>query len=122
MDFKNKTKLLEKITKWRRRRIGEKYSQSEHNCVSIQNKGNTIADFLNIFNEKTEYGPLYVCTVCLQAWFKSPVYHVSKLFLKAQIEQNMFAECSKGFTSVNNREWLCRTCHFAIKQGKDPSF
>ena len=30
----------------------------------------------------------------------------------------MFAECSKGFTSVNNKEWLCRTCHFAIKQGR----
>ena len=32
----------------------------------------------------------------------------------------MFAECSKGFTSVNNKEWLCRTCHFAIKEGKVP--
>ena len=64
--------------------------------------------------------PLYVCTVCLQTWFKSSVYDVSKLFLKTQIEQNMFAECSKGFTSVNNKEWLCRKCHFAIKQGKVP--
>ena len=89
MDFKNK-KLLEKdLKKWRRRRIGEKYSQSEHNCVSIQNKGNTIADCLNILNDKTEYGPLYVCTVCLQTWLKSSVYDVSKLFLKMQIEQNI---------------------------------
>ena len=32
----------------------------------------------------------------------------------------MFAECSKGLISVNNKEWLCRTCHFAIKQGKVP--
>ena len=32
----------------------------------------------------------------------------------------MFAECSKGFTSVNNKEWLSRTCCFAIKQGKVP--
>ena len=47
------------------------------------------------------------------------MYDVSKLFLKTQIEQNMFAECSKGFISVNNKEWLCRTC-FAIKQGKVP--
>ena len=80
----------------RRRRIGEKYSQSEHNCVSIQKKGNTIAECLCIFNEKTEYGPLYVCTVYLQTWFKSSVYDVGKLFLKIQIEQNMFAEGSKG--------------------------
>ena len=48
--LRTKKKLLEKIKKWRRRRIGEKYSQSGHNC---QNKGNTIADCLNIFNEKT---------------------------------------------------------------------
>ena len=87
--------------------------------MSIQNKGNTIADCLNIFNEKTEYGPLYVCTVCLQTWFKSSVYDDSKLFLKMQIQQDMFAECSKGFTSVNYKGWLCRTC-FAIKQGKVP--
>ena len=64
-----KKKLLEKIKKWRRRTRelkNKKYSQSEHNCLSIQKKGNTIADCLHIFNEKTEYGPLYVCTVCLQ--------------------------------------------------------
>ena len=30
----------------------------------------------------------------------------------------MLTECSKGFTLVNNTEWLCRTCHFAINQGK----
>ena len=96
------------------------YSQSEHNCVSIQKKGNTIAGCLSMFNEKTEYGPLYVCTGGLQTWFKSFVCDVSKLFLKTQIEQNIFAECSKGFTSVNNKEWLCRTCHFAVKQGKVP--
>ena len=62
----------------------------------------------------------FVCTVCLQTWFKSSVRDVSKLFLEMQIEQNMFAECSKGFTSVNSKEWLCRKCHFAIKQGKVP--
>ena len=61
-----------------------------------------------------------MCTLHLQTWFKSSVYDVSKLFLKIQIEQNMFAECLKGFTPVNNIEWLCRTCHFAIKQGKVP--
>ena len=70
--------------------------------MSVQNKGNTIADCLKIFNEKTEYGPLYMCTVCLQTWFKTSVYD-SRLFLRMQIEQNMFAECSKGFTSVNKR-------------------
>ena len=52
--------------------------------------------------------------------FKSSVYDVSKLFLKTQIEQNMFADYSKGFTLVNNKEWLCRTLCFAIKQGKVP--
>ena len=117
--LRTKKKLLEKKKEWRRR-IGENYSQSEHNGVSIQKKGNTIADCLSIFNEKTEYGPLYLCTVCLQTCFKSSVYDVSKFFLQMQIEQNMFAECSKGFTSVNNKEWLYRTCHFAIKQGKVP--
>ena len=50
------------------------------------------------------------------------LYDVSKLFLRTQTEQNMFVECSKGFTSVNNKEWLCRTCHFAIKEGKVPRF
>ena len=32
----------------------------------------------------------------------------------------MFAECSEGSTSVNDKEWLCRTCCFSIKQGKVP--
>ena len=54
--------------------------------MSVQKKGNTIADCLRIFNEKTEYGPLYVCTLCLQTWFKCCVYGVSKLFLKMKIE------------------------------------
>ena len=63
--LRTKKKLLEQIKKWRRR-MREKYSQSEHNCFSIEKKGNTIADCLCIFNEKTENDPLYVCTVCLQ--------------------------------------------------------
>ena len=81
--LRTKKKLLEKIKKWKRR-IREKYSQSKHNSFSIQKKGNTIADCLQIFNEKTGYGPLYVCTVYLQTWFKSSVYDVSKLFLRTQ--------------------------------------
>ena len=32
-----------------------------------------------------------------------------------QKEQNMFVECSKGFTEVNNKEWLCRTSSFCNK-------
>ena len=74
-----------------------KYSQSEHNFVSIQKKSNTIADCLSIFNEKTEYGPLYVCTVCLQTCFKSSVYDGSKLFLKMQIEQNITIPSTLSF-------------------------
>ena len=50
--------------------------------------------------------------------FNSCVSDVSKLFLRMHIVQNMFTECSTGFTSVNNKEWLCRTCRFAIKEGK----
>ena len=89
MDIKNKKEITWKDKKKWRRRIREKYSQSEHNCFSIQKKGNTIADCLHIFNEKTEYGLLYVCTVCLQTWFKSYVYDISKLFPRTQIEQNI---------------------------------
>ena len=60
MDFKNKNESTWKDKKWRSR-IREKYPQSEHNCVSVQKKGNPIADILSLFNEKTEYGPLCVC-------------------------------------------------------------
>ena len=79
--LRTKKKLLEKVKKWRRR-IRERYSQSEHNCFSVQKKDNTVADFLCIFNEKTEYGPLYVCTVCLQTWFKSSCMMLANYFSK----------------------------------------
>ena len=74
---------------------------------------------LRIFNEKTSHGPIYVCTICNQTWFRNFVYDIQRIKCSS-LESTMLKKCSTGYVSVDNKVWLCRTCRLAIKQGKVP--
>ena len=72
------------------------------------------------FNQKTSTGPIYVCTVCLQTWFRTSVHDVTNLTFKSQSEKRTYLECSQGYVSAESKQWLCNTCRQAIKKNQRP--
>ena len=55
--------------------------------ISINRKSITLTQCLKVFNQKTSTGPIYVCTVCLQTWFRTSVQDVANLTFKSQLEK-----------------------------------
>ena len=69
--------------------------------------------------KETEGSCSYVCSSCHQVWFKKSVKEVSSLG-KVSLDKTLLNQCITGHISVANREWICNTCIFNIKQGKIP--
>ena len=88
--------------------------------TNVNQKSNTLTQCLHVFNQKTSSGPIYVCTVCLQTWFRTSVHNVVNVTFKSQLEKNTYLECSQGYISAVSKEWLYNTCRLAIKKGKWP--
>ena len=104
--LREKQKMLHNLKMWRLKcRYMSKHAQLQK-C-------------LRIFNEKTSHGPIYVCTICNQTWFRNFVYDIQRIKCSS-LESTMLKKCSTGYVSVDNKVWLCRTCRLAIKQGKVP--
>ena len=79
-----------------------------------------MAQFLHIFNASIAEGPLYVCTCCQQIWFKHSVLSIEEICLKTNDERRMFETCRTRYASKDNKEWICKTCRNAVKDGKIP--
>ena len=62
----------------------------------------------------------YVCSCCQQVWFKQSVKEVSSLNDMRFSYMPLLKICLTGYTSVNDREWICNTCLRNIRQGKIP--
>ena len=55
--------------------------------INNNQKSSTLTQCLKVFNQKTLTGPIYVCTVCLQTWFRTSVRDVANLTFKSQLEK-----------------------------------
>ena len=88
-----------------------------HECES--NKLYTDSMFEHIQSKKSS-GPIYVCTVCLQTWFRTSVHDVANLTFKSQLEKRAYLECSQGYVSAGSKEWLCKSCRLVIKREQWP--
>ena len=110
VDAKNllmeKQKMLHKLKRWRPK-------------CRYMSKQAQLQKCLKIFNDKTSHGPRYVCTVCMQTWFKNFVYNIERIKCSS-LEFTTLKKCSTGYVSIDNKVWLCQTCHLAVKQGKVP--
>ena len=104
--LREKQKMLHNLKMWRLK-------------CQYMSKHAQLQKCLRIFNEKTSHGPIYVCTICNQTWFRNFVYDIQRIKCSS-LESTMLKKCSTGYVSVDNKVWLCRTCRLAIKQGKVP--
>ena len=61
-----------------------------------------------------------MCTCCDQLWYKAGVIRCHEHSFNSDLNASVKL-CITGEESVNNSEWICRTCHQNIKAGKMPS-
>ena len=114
-----KFKENEASTKKQRRSNRNMKDKEEEKC-NQRHYGSTLTDLLQIFNESTSLGPIFVCTCCQQIWFRHSVYDIQKIHFKSSEEKQIFQKCRTHYVSVNKKEWICTTCRLAIKEIRIP--
>ena len=88
--------------------------------MNVNQKSSALIQCLNVFNQKTSSGPIYICTLCLQTWFRTSVHDVTNLTFKSQSEKRTYLEHSQEYVSAESKQWLCNTCRQAIKKNQWP--
>ena len=79
-----------------------------------------MTQLLEIFNTSIAEGPVYVCTCCQQVWFKHSIVNIKEICFKNDDERRMFETCRTKYVSKDDKEWSCKTCRNAVKDGKIP--
>jgi hypothetical protein len=73
-----------------------------------------LQSLISKFNDIVSQGPLYICTCCDQLWYKHSVITVTTLKENNPDVQKRLLNRK----SVNNMEWLCKTCNKHLKNNK----
>lgn len=68
------------------------------------------------FHEVIAQGPLYICTCCDQLWYKHAVLDATKL----RESNSDIGEYLCNKTSIDDVEWVCKTCHSHLVKYKIP--
>ena len=78
--------------------------------------GEPLQNLIAKFHDVASQGPLYICTCCDQLWYKHSVIPATALKKNNPSVQKKLL----NKTSVNNIEWLCKTCNKHLKNNKVP--
>ena len=131
---KNSVDKYNNLSKRRRRNQNETLIQKQSTNTSLEeeeienrenqliNENETINmdEYLKLFNINISNGPVYVCTICLQTWFRRSVLNIELIKVSSQAEEEKLNQCRKHYVSVENKEWICRTCRDSIRNGTIP--
>ena len=111
-----KMKTRDRISRRKRRTNSD--VQETAKCYKKQRcHGIDLQSCIQIFFKEISVGPLYVCSVCEQTWFKHSVIRVTDSLRASDESEN---KCLTGYKSVDNVEWICRTCYVYLKDRKIP--
>ncbi len=73
-------------------------------------------DMISKFHRIVNNGPVYVCSCCDQLWYKHSVSSAAKLRERSpDIHKYLLNK-----TSVDNIEWVCKTCNSYLSKNKVP--
>ena len=76
----------------------------------------SIEDSITKYHQLVIKGPLYICTCCDQLWYKHSVVSADKLRqTNPDIDRYLY-----DIKSVDNKEWVCKTCHSHLIKNKLP--
>ena len=94
-------------------------TSNDHLLQTAKNESIVIS-LINLFHKNIKCGPEYICTCCDQLWYKSSAVKCNANTYKA-CSQDLVESCVTGIKSVENTEWICRTCDSNLRKGKLPS-
>ena len=75
-----------------------------------------LQSLISKFHDIVSQGPLYICTCCDQLWYRHSVVPAATLKENNPDVQKRLLNRK----SVDNIEWLCRTCNKHLKNNKVP--
>ena len=96
----------------------EKVADRHRQVTTNKNYGRNLTESINIFDQKIQYGCIFVCSVCQQTNFEDTVLPVENLKLSAH--SDLLKECLTGYISKNDTEYICIPCKTAIYKGNIP--
>ena len=84
---------------------------------------NSSTNRIDNFFKSIQTGPIFPCFSCNRLMFKESVVRLTKkeVFDVNEILKKMFNVVETDSTPIDEENWLCRTCHLAIKKEKRPS-
>ena len=88
----------------------EDITSHETETESFQNQTINMDECLKLFNIKISNGPIYVCTICLQTWFRRSVSNIDLIKVCSEAEQEKLNQCRRHYVSVDDKEWICKGC------------
>ena len=86
------------------------------NDENPQKQPKSLKDLISKFHKIVNNGPVYVCSCCDQLWYKHSVHSAAKLHER---NPNM-VKYLLNKTSVDNIEWVCRSCSTYLSKNKVP--
>ena len=89
----------------------------EDTIDTIERETINMDECLKLFNIKISNGPIYVCTVCLQTWFRRSVCNIEFIKISSQAEQKL-NQCRRNYVSAEDKEWICKGSRDSIKTGR----
>lgn len=110
----NTNRQKEKINK-RNKRKDPDYLNKEKKAKKHKKDGN-VENMISNFHNAVKIGPLYVCTLCLQTWYRESV----KLAISNGKSRTNKTSLMNNIKSFNDQEWICNTCNKYISENKIP--
>ena len=92
------------------------YKAREQDSAMKRKYGSTVEKCIELFHSSTSTGPIYVCSCCHQTWFSESMTKVERLTSNVSFQSGILT----GVKSVQDKEWICRTCLSNIKKNKVP--
>lgn len=91
----------------------------ENDCNSdVDENGCNFEKIRTRFRDSVKDGPLYICVSCTKIFFKHSVQRVDRTKFK---HRDVLQTCLTGYKSVDDKEWVCKTCVGAILLGQIPA-
>ncbi|XP_062567926.1 uncharacterized protein LOC134230168 [Saccostrea cucullata] len=113
--MKQNERLDDKQRKGEKRKNKE-YCNKENERIRQRQFGINVQDCIHNFHEQIKHGPVFVCSCCHQTWFKESVLKVENTKLD-DTSKSKYLTC---ITSVDNAEWICKTCYSSVRERKIP--
>ena len=94
-----------------------KYQSDLHKGMNTSEaKEKKIEILISKFHDIVSHGPLYICSCCDQLWYKHSVSSADKVTQSNPTAERYLHQRK----SVNNQEWLCKTCRNYLLKNKVP--